>query len=64
MRIVCPDALPCGCRLKNAQGAWIAGRYAPTQLNSDGTRTCRHGRTWKASVKFVEVNENRIAKSS
>lgn len=50
-----PDTLPCGCKLKNRQGAWIAGKFAPTQRRADGLRVCRHGRVWKPTCEFVEV---------
>lgn len=50
-----PAELPCGCLLKNAQGAWIAGKHAPTQRQPDGTRVCRHGRRWRLKCVFVEI---------
>lgn len=50
-----PPELPCGCRLKNAQGAWILGRFAPTKRLDDGTRACRCGKRWRLEKRFVEV---------
>lgn len=53
-----PDALPCGCRLKNRQGKTISGAWAPTQLAEDGTRHCRCGILWKAQVHFTRVRSS------
>lgn len=50
-----PDALPCGCKIKNRQGKVIAGAWAPTQIAEDGTRHCRCGVLWRAEVRFVKV---------
>lgn len=56
-----PDTLPCGCRIKNRQGATIAGPYAPTRLGPDGMRICRCGWRWMPEVRFVEVKPLRAA---
>jgi hypothetical protein len=48
-----PHVLPCGCRIKNKQGATL---LTEAQLNDNGTRTCRsHRRTWQAVLRFIEV---------
>lgn len=49
-------ALPCGCKLKNRQGAWLSGRYAPTKLLEDGTRLCRCGKRWE--LLYVEIEKD------
>ncbi len=50
-----PGILPCGCRVRNAQGATITGKFAPTRLIEDGVRACRCGRKWKVHSKWIEV---------
>jgi len=50
-----PEALPCGCRIKNRQGKTISGPHAPTSLTPSGMRRCRCGRYWEAFVTFNEV---------
>jgi hypothetical protein len=50
-----PIALPCGCRIKNRQGAFICGASAPTQRQPDGTLECRHGKSWVLRERFIEV---------
>ncbi len=50
-----PSALPCGCVIRNQQGATISGKFAPTKLLPNGERLCRCGKRWRIETRYVEV---------
>lgn len=50
MKVV-PGSLPCGCKLKNKQGAAISSNAI---VLKDGTRICKCGKRWGF---FIEVRK-------
>lgn len=50
-----PSVLPCGCAIRNAHGAVIGGRFAPTRRLPDGSRKCRCRKRWRLEKRFVEI---------
>ena len=52
-----PDVLPCGCRLKNSQGAMILTHHETLR---DGTKVCDHDKRWKVEVRVVEIRKGEV----
>lgn len=51
---VVPEALPCGCKLKNKQGAGVQSHAI---VLKDGTRICKCGKRWGFFIEARQFGE-------